>query len=399
MQRAHGSVWDDLPDPPRPALGEEIEADVAILGGGIAGASLAWHLRGAGRRVALLEGTRIAAGATGRSGGFLLSGTAAPLATAVRTFGLPRALRTWRVTEENHRLLREAIREGHVRCDHQRTGSWRIAMSEAEREVLRDSAEIAAREGLGMRWVDAADLPAALRRPAFFGGTFQAGDGEVHPARLAAGLASAAERAGVRIFEGTPALGLSPDGAGVRIRCDRGGVRASIAAVCLNAWIPRLLPGFEERVRPVRGQVLATAPLPERLHEGVFYAKEGYIYWRQLPDGRLLLGGFRFLDFDGEVGYEDRLHPRIQAALEGFLPEILDGRKPPIERRWTGTMAFPCDGMPIVGPLPGDPAVLLAGAFQGHGLALGHIAAKWLSDLILHGRSEAPAEWSPRRFA
>src|SRR5205807_583931 len=119
------------------------------------------------------------------------------------------------------------------------------------------------------------------------------------------------------------------------------------------------------RVRPVRGQMLATAPVARRVFERPAYANRGYRYWRQRPDGRLLVGGWRDTAVDEEVGEDERTTSRIQKQLEGFLRERCAEAE--ITHRWAGTMGFSHDALPYVGHLASG--VFVNAGFTGHGMA------------------------------
>jgi glycine/D-amino acid oxidase-like deaminating enzyme len=117
------------------------------------------------------------------------------------------------------------------------------------------------------------------------------------------------------------------------------------------------------------------------------YGDYGYEYFRQLPDGRFLLGGWRHHFRDMEVGYEDRTTLEVQGGLEGFLrryfPDVADAR---ITHRWSGTMGFSKDGIPLAGELPDQPNVFFAVGFTGHGLGFGLATAERLAERMLAGR-------------
>src|SRR5207302_8735845 len=112
-------------------------------------------------------------------------------------------------------------------------------------------------------------------------------------------------------------------------------------------------------------QMLATAPVARRVFARPAYARRGYRYWRQRADGRLLVGGWRDIAVDDEVGEEERTTPLIQSALDAFVRE----RAPDavVTHRWAGTMGFSHDALPYAGLLRAG--VLVLGGFTGHGMA------------------------------
>jgi glycine/D-amino acid oxidase-like deaminating enzyme len=120
-------------------------------------------------------------------------------------------------------------------------------------------------------------------------------------------------------------------------------------------------------------------------------------YFRQLPSGELLIGGFRQVEKETEVGTSDHITDAIQKALHEFvvtyLPQFTDAK---VTHRWSGVMGFAKDGEPMVGSLPNDPQIFFAGGYTAHGIGLSFHTAKRLIDVV-YGR-EVPKWLSARRF-
>ncbi|HEV8191044.1 MAG TPA: FAD-dependent oxidoreductase, partial [Ktedonobacterales bacterium] len=214
------SYWQDEA---APAISEAVaplrgvyEADVAVIGAGITGTALAIELARAGIRVALVEARRVAAGASGRNGGFLLGGTAETYAATCSRYGHARAQRIWAFSQTNNALARERIGElAALGWDsgYRQTGSMRLACAEAELESIRASVVQLQQDGWTAQLVGREDLPLRLRA-AYLGGSYHPGDGDIHPARFVRGLAELARRAGAMIFEESPVTALCEDGEG-----------------------------------------------------------------------------------------------------------------------------------------------------------------------------------------
>jgi len=166
------------------------------------------------------------------------------------------------------------------------------------------------------------------------------------------------------------------------VRTERARVRAGAVVVCVNAYSQHLVP---LRVKPVRGQMLATAPVARRVFERPAYANRGYRYWRQRADGSLLVGGWRDTAADEEVGEEERTTPRIQQQLDAFLRERCADAK--VTHRWAGTMGFSHDALPYVGAL--DSGAFVNAGFTGHGMAFATATGELVADLL---RGEKPNE-------
>ena len=369
------SLWlDEVPPDLYPPLDEDTAAEVAIVGAGIAGIATAYHLARAGVKTVVLEARTVAESASGRNAGFLLAGVAENFVAASRRYGEGRALRIWRFTRHNQELVREIVARERIACDLAWNGSEQIAGDDEEWTEVRESAERLKKESVRVRLV-----------PNERGAVYE-DDGEFHPVRYVRGLAAAAVAAGARIHDGTRATSV----ANGEVRTERARVRAGALVVCVNAYSRHLVP---LRVRPVRGQMLATRPVARRVFERPAYANRGYRYWRQRADGRLLVGGWRDTAADEEVGEEERTTPRIQEQLERFVRERNPEAK--VTHRWAGTMGFSHDALPYVGRL--DSGVFVNAGFTGHGMAFATATGELIADLVRDRKRSETDLFAPER--
>ncbi|HXG62624.1 MAG TPA: FAD-dependent oxidoreductase [Planctomycetota bacterium] len=403
MTPASGSsFWLDELRPayvPRPPLEGDAEADVAVVGGGLAGTAAAGFLAARGARTILLERGEIAGGAAGRLLGLLPAGPPTAYAIAVKDHGRERARILGRLAAENHALLRRAMEEEGIDCGYARRGRYVMAPSDQEFRALEKSARLLAEDGFRAELLD--DTAAARLFPGagFRGGLFAPDDGEVHPARLARGLASAAERRGARIFERTRALRLEPAPDRVTIHTERGRVRAAMLLLAAGAETPLLHPFFEGALVGMRAQMLATEPVPERILPAPVTADFGFEHLRQLPDGRILASGGRRAAIDQELTRAERPTEPVQRAIESFLAACFpSAARRRVTHRWAAILGWSCDELPSVGPVPGSVNVYVAAGFHGHDPAFAAVAARAAADMILDGRTDLPVDlFSPRR--
>jgi gamma-glutamylputrescine oxidase len=344
--------------PPRRWPGRLPErADVLVIGGGITGVSLLHWLRGRAGAV-LVERDRLAAGASGRNAGFLLAGVAACYAAAVRSFGRERARAIWGFTVDTHTLLAGALEGREV--GYRRAGSEIVPASAEEAEDLAASAELLREDGFEASWDGR-----RLLNPR---------DGELDPVRAVSALASLAPEGSIR--EGVRVDAIEPSAGGVLVHAKDGECVAGAVVLATNAYTSLLLP--EIGISPVRAQMLGTAPEHRRLVGRPTYSDRGYRYWRQLPDGRLLAGGFRNHALDEEVGHQALPTAKIQALLDGEVRRL--GARAPVTHRWAGIMGFTADELPLVGPVPGRPGVHVCGGYSGHGMGFAFQSARRLAD-------------------
>jgi len=352
------SLWLDGATRTYPPLDGDRTADVAVVGGGIAGIATAYFLASAGASVVVLEARGVAEAASGRNAGFLLAGVAENFVSATRRYGEPSALRIWRFTQRTQALVRALVDEHGIDCELRWNGSDQIAGDAEEWREIDASARRLTSEGVRVS-VD----------PAARSATF-ADDGELHPVRWVRGLAAAAVKKGARIHESTRVDAVA---SGVA-RTATGVVRANAVVLCTNAYTAHLATS---RVRPVRGQMLATAPAAPAFTRPA-YAKRGYRYWRQTSDGRVLVGGWRDTAVDEEVGEAERTTEVIQRQLEAFLREHHVSAA--VTHRWAGTMGFSHDALPYIGRIA--KGTFVCGGFTGHGMAFGPASAELVATLV-----------------
>jgi gamma-glutamylputrescine oxidase len=268
-----------------------------------------------------------------------------------------------------------------VDCDFTPEGSWTAAVADKPEQeaALRESAEILAGLGFDLEWREAVEVRRVSGCDRLGGAIFQPRDAGLHSVKLCRGIARLIEGAGGEVRTGFPVRALEPAGDRVLLISDAGQVIAERVVLTVNAYAPALLPHLAGEVRPVRGQILATAPAPRDL-PGVWYVNDGFEYLRQLPDGTFLLGGCRWCAVEAEVGYLETPTAKVQGELESFVRDYFPRfAKLPIVHRWAGTMAFTPDGLPRTGDVPGIPGASYFAGFNGHGMSLGFVTGRQLA--------------------
>jgi len=370
------SYWLDEPRDLRVAGRTSGSADVTVVGGGVTGCACALTLAERGVRVRLHEAREVAAGASGRNGGFALRGGAMAYDEARARLGPERAGLMWQLTERA--LARVELLAGDA---FRHVGSVRLAADDAECVALQREFVALCEDGFAAEWFDA--LGAPLDR-LYAGAILHPTDGAIQPARWVRRLAQHALEAGAELLEGSPV--------------DPAELDTPVTVIAVDGLLAATLPELEGLVRPRRGQMLATEPLGERLFERPHYARRGFDYWQQLPDGTLVVGGKRDASLEAEATAVDETTPVVQGHLEELVRDLL-GRLPRITHRWAGIWGETRDRLPIAGEVPGRDGLWVVGGYSGHGNVLGLACGELVARALVGEHPPELALFDPARFA
>jgi len=357
----------------------EAAYDVVVIGGGIVGCSTAYwlHRRRPSLRVAILEARTLGAGASGRNAGFILQGTHTDYRSDMDRYGKQAARRLWNFTRENRDLLATELRG--TAFDWRSDGSLTAAGTGDEAERLRAGLSHLRTAGAPVVYLDPDETNARLGASGFHGGLFVTTGAVVNPLQLVRHLAAQSE---ADIHTQHPVERIHWRDPGVVLHTPSRRVRADRVVLALGPSLPSLVPATSAYVRPVRAQMLATAPADTTHISVPVYSHHGGFYVRQLEDGRVLAGGGRHQHRDAEETSADATTPAVQATIERYLHTYFPWTQPlSIEQRWSGTMGFSPDGRPVVGRVPGHPEGIFATGFTGHGMGYGFRMGRLLADL------------------
>jgi glycine/D-amino acid oxidase-like deaminating enzyme len=368
--------WDTLPDPrqPRPpnaALPARV--DVAVVGAGYTGLVAARHLARSGASVVVLDREHAGWGASSRNGGQVLTGMKLEPAALVARFGEAGARRLFDVSLDAIDALERLVAEEAIACDFQRTGHLQAAAKPSHFLAFRDEQALLARVfNHRVEVVSRAEQRTELGTDAYHGLLVDERSAALNPAKYAAGLASAARRAGAAIAEHTAVDSFSRDSTAKRwtVATSSGAIDAGDVLLATNGYTNGAAPALRRRLVPVGSYIIATEPLaaadaaallPRR--RMAFDSKNFLYYWRLTADRRLLFGG------RAEFGEPSPESTRRAAAILGdalarVFPQLASAG---IEYAWGGHVAFTRDQMPRAGRLDG---AYYAGGYCGHGVAM-----------------------------
>jgi gamma-glutamylputrescine oxidase len=378
---SYGDTWyatTAVDTPERPPLGSEVDAEVCVIGGGLAGLTIARELARRGWSVIVLEAGRIAGEASGRNTGFVLPGFAAEPDSIIARVGFDHAKDLWTLAQAGVDYVRDAVAQEQMPGVDPQDGWLDVSKTDNGDELMRIAALVGEFGGEIEGWpIDR--VRAVLRSERYFHAIHYPRALSIHPLNYALGLAAAAERAGVRIYENTPAVALDPAGVRKRIATPHGRLRANYIVLCGNLQIAGLMPQLTDTLIPITTCVAVTGKLGPALGEAVCY--RGAISDTDLADSHYRIVDGDRLMWSGRAttwrANPKRFARALATDIRKTYPQL--GRVA-IEHAWSGTLGTPIHRMPLIGEL--GPGLWLASGFGGHGLNTTAIGGRVIAEAI-----------------
>ncbi len=381
---------------PRSSLEGSVEANVAIVGGGLAGLTAALDLARAGRSVVVLEAERVGWGASGRNGGFVGPGYATSHANITRMVGVEQARALHRLSIEGVRIVEGNIDDLGL-IDNKRVYGKMSVLRYDDPDGLARQCEAMKRDfdyPLEVMPTDA--VREVLRSTKYYQALYDPASFHFHPLNYARSLAKAVEALNGRIFERSRVIGCDFDGAQKVIRTERGVVRAPDVVLAGGGYTDNLVPRLRRSILPIATYVLLTEAAPEKIAQAVRTPvaisdnRRAGDYYRLVDGGARLLWGGRITTRTTEPR---RLAEMMQRTMVSTYPQLEGVR---VETAWSGLMAYARHLMPLIGKL--QPGVWHVFGFGGRGLNTTAIGGRVIAEGIL-GTSDRYRLYEPFNLA
>ena len=400
------SLWWDLlgeDTPSRLGLVRNTDVDVVIVGGGLTGLWTAYHLkyRNPAVSVCVVEADVCGFGASGRNGGWVSALFSISDSGLDRRYGRDAMHRMRRAMNEAIDHVGATAHDEGIACGFHKGGTLVAARSAAQVQRARTEVDESRKLGFSddeISWLEAREANERMAMDSLLGATFTPHCAVVQPASLVRGLAVAAERLGVVIYEHSPAISMEEGRQGQRPRViTRGGtITADVVVRATEAWTSQL-PGSKRSLIPVYSLMVATEPLDDATWDSIgLHDRETFsehrnmiIYGQRTADKRFAFGGrgapYHFGSrirsrFDQEPAVFQRLHE----TLRELFPQIGDAA---ITHTWGGPLGIARDWHSSVG-LNRDTGIAWAGGYVGDGVSTTNLAGRTLASLILNDDDE-----------
>ncbi len=364
----------------REVLTESVETDVCIVGAGFTGLYTALRLAKAGKRVVVLESARVGWGASGRNGGQAILGFSCDMTPLETQLGYEEALNIWNLMRDSADEIRQRIKQDNIDCDWRDGHLWTSILSRRESIMHEWQQEAAEKWNYDkLRFIPKNELTDWVETDRYCAGLYDSNAGHLHPLKYVLGLAGAAERSGVEIYEKSPAIHYQQHGNRVTIQTNNGKVTADALVLAANVYIGDLDKNLSRRIIPVGTFMVATEPLGDRaqslIPSGVCVTDNQFIldYFRLSADGRLLFGGgCTYLG-----GTPKDIPKAMRPSLERVFPQL---KGIGIEFGWGGMIDCTVRRTPDFGQRGN---VLWAQGFSGHGVLPTCVAGRVLAEALL----------------
>jgi glycine/D-amino acid oxidase-like deaminating enzyme len=391
------------------------ETEILIIGGGIAGASAAYHLAQYGRQVTLLERGDVASEASGVNAGSIgaLGWGNIPNLESYLTMGSLEIFKSLQIT------LGYDI-------EFRRSGSLQAIQTDAEYAYTQQRVTTLRAQGYTVDLLTTGEAQTIEPHinPALLGCLYMPLRAQADPKKATRAFAAAAAQSGAQILVQHEVAAMHGQSDGTyQVETSQDTFRAGIVIIASGAWCGDLgaMLGLRIPIVPVRGQMWASEPLPPRIFHTISASEsslqwhtspgnEGetppylthrqgaritrHLYGRQTRGGEIIFGGDRQL-----IGYNRVPDPSGIEVNHNHAAEVLPFlREVPIKRTWAGLMPFPLDGAPIIGKIPQLPNLYIVSGLASSGFGRGPMAGKLLADFIHTGhRPHALVEADPAR--
>jgi glycine/D-amino acid oxidase-like deaminating enzyme len=384
VDAAYGETWftaNGTIAPPRPPLPNDLDVDVCIIGGGLAGLTIAREVARRNWSVAVLESHRVAWNASSRNSGFVMPGFAMGMHKLIERAGSDRARELWMLSQDGVDCVRRSIKDGRMRDVMQSEGWLHVSKIDRAKEIS-DEAELLRGLGADIEVWPTTLVRSKVKSPYYFQAIHFPTAFNIHPYNYALAIAQSAEDAGARIFEQTAAISIDPAGVRKRVVTSHGRIRAAHIVFAGNVHLGPIMPDIAQTLIPVHTFAMVTKPLGDNLATALEYP--GAVSDTAFADHRYRIVGGGRLMFAGRVATREanpRRHGRrLRADLKRRFPQLGPVE---IEHAWSGTIGITVHGMPQVGEV--SPGVWLASGFGAHGLNTTAMAANLIAGAIVDG--------------
>ncbi len=354
-----------------PTLSGAEEADVCVVGGGLAGLNTALGLVERGKTVVLVEAHRIGWGASGRNAGFVAKGYAAGEQNLAKKLGLEKAQQLVSLTKNARKLIKKRIADYNIDCGPVKDGVLTVSYRDRAEDLKKTIDRANDNFGLGFEFWPRDKVRQHCKTEKYFDGIFSPNDYQFNPLEYLRGLAKTVTAKGGRIFENSAAVKINKEGAGWVVHTGQDGaaggrVKAKDIVLSCAIYMEGLDRRLENAAFPVQTYMMTTQPVdPQVLKDAIdtphciYDTRFCSDYYRLLPGGRLMWGGRV-----GLWAHPENIAQTMLGDIYNVYPQLKGHLVP--EFSWAGKLCYAPHKMPQIGKI--EDGYWYNTGYGGHGL-------------------------------
>lgn len=372
-----------------PELEGEHQADICIIGAGYTGLSSALHLADRGYKVAVIEAETVGFGASGRNGGHVGIGQRQDQMYLEKHFGQEIASTLWAMSLEAVDNVKSLIEKYKIKCDLKHGNIYFAHREKLNRELQEEVSFLHKRYGFDQyEYLPKEKLSEVIDSDVYHSAIVDRASKHLHPLNFALGLANAAIKAGVSIYERSAVLSYQDIQSGhdsksdtkLIIKTAKGQVIAKELILACNGYIKKLEPKINGYIMPINNFMLATEPLSDELAAQLSpldasMADSRFVinYWKLSGDKRLLFGGGE----NYRRGFPSDIKRFVSKYMLQVYPQLAQTK---IDYGWGGTLAITLNRLPHFGRLQHN--IWYMQGYSGHGVPTSTFAGKLIAEAI-----------------
>jgi glycine/D-amino acid oxidase-like deaminating enzyme len=379
--KASADKTSGLETPARGRLSFDLDVDIAILGAGLAGLTVALEAARLGASIAVLEGRHVGWNASGHQLGTVMPGYGLPIGDLIARVGFEDARELWALSKQGAEYVRAVATEESIPGIALSEGALEVSNVDIGDQLISRLQMLGEDFGTEVEGWQVDRVRAELKTNRYFHGVYYPSAFQIDGRKYVHGLAALARRAGARIFENTPVVSIDPSGIRKRIVTPSARLRASHIVLAGNVHLGATSRRLSETLLPVWRYAAVTAPLGERLAESIMF--RGSVADSDGIDHFRIVDGDRLMWASPETTWAarpERFAPAIARRMQTIFPKL--GRVE-IAETWGGAVGETVHGMPQIGQL--RRGLWVASGFGRQGLNTTAIAGQLIARSILWG--------------
>lgn len=382
-----------------PPLKQNIDIDIAIIGGGFTGLNTAYNLYQMDKnlKIAIIEKDFVGFGASGRNAGFSMTLFGFTLEITALRFGKENAKHAHHYMVDAVQYVHDLIHQHKLDSDYEYPGFLRVAINDTYAKRIQKEIDFAHKLDLsGIYWINQEDVQKRVHSDIYKGAWWEPHCGLLNPAKHAIALKNLIKKYNIPIYENTPVLEIKKEKSNnkIVIKTPEAQIKADKVVITTNAYSFFYKP-LKNKQTPIFTYVIITEPLKDdhfrsigwKGREGIEDSRNFVHYYRLTKDNRILMGGRDIglsYNYDLNKDHNESIFKKLKEDLIKTFPSLKNVK---IDFTWGGPVSATLDFAPVIGFL-GDKNIIYSFGCMGHGVSLTQYNGLTITELLLNQQTK-----------